>query len=84
MLRGQISAEMLIVLVLILGLVFIIYSQLSSNVKTLSKSTAEKTEKIVNMTKPNPQNIVCQIDADCQQIDPDWTCETLTNTCKAP
>ncbi|MCX8163254.1 MAG: hypothetical protein N3D10_01735 [Candidatus Micrarchaeota archaeon] len=83
MAKGQISAEMLIVLVLILGLVFIIYSQLSSNVKTLSKSTEEKTQKIVNMTNPNPANIVCQIDADCTAIDPSWTCDTTTNTCQA-
>lgn len=81
--KGQLSAEMLIVLVLILGLVFIIYSQLSSNVKTLSEKTQERTEKIANMTDVAPSDIFCTKDSDCEKIDSNWKCDVSTNTCTA-
>ncbi|MFN3909620.1 MAG: hypothetical protein ACK4J0_00085 [Candidatus Anstonellaceae archaeon] len=81
--KGQLSAEMLIVLVLILGLVFIIYSQLSSNVKTLSQKTSERTEKIANMTDVSPSDIFCTKDSDCEKVNSEWKCDTTTSTCTA-
>lgn len=80
--KGQISAEMLIVLVLILGLVFIIYSQLSSNVKKMSASTEQKTQQIIEATKPIPDDISCVDDYDCQKIDESWTCDTTRGKCQ--
>lgn len=80
--KGQLSAEMLIVLVLLLGIVFIVYSQLSSNVKKVGAATEAKTQAIINISTASPSEISCYTDSDCQKIDESWTCDTNVGKCQ--
>jgi hypothetical protein len=73
--RGQLSAEMLILLALILGLVFIVYSQMTKSVEDVSGTVDESTERLSNAARINPSDYRCgESDKACQKIDEDWTC----------
>ena len=67
--RGQLSAEMLIVLVIVLGLAILLASTMMNSANTASKSIEGKTDNVVNY---------CTSDLDCAG---GKTCDTSTNRC---
>ena len=67
--RGQLSAEMLIVLVIVLGLAILLASTMMNSASTASKSIEGKTDNVVNY---------CTSDLDCSG---GKTCDTSSNKC---
>ena len=67
--RGQLSAEMLIVLVIVLGLAILLASTMMNSASTASKSIEGKTDNVVNY---------CTSDLDCAG---GKTCNTGSNKC---
>ena len=61
--KGQLSAEMLIVLAIVLGLVFIVFTQMTKTTKDVSEAVDERGEELIDKSK---QRISCSDDADCQ------------------
>jgi uncharacterized protein (UPF0333 family) len=49
--RGQLSAEMLILMALILGLIFIAYTQLNKSVTKAATSVDTQSDQLLNATK---------------------------------
>lgn len=67
--RGQLSAEMLIVLVVVLGLAILLANAMVSSANTASKSVQQKTENIA---------AYCTSDLDCAE---GKSCDASTNKC---
>lgn len=72
--RGQLSAEMLILLALILGLVFIVYSQMSKSVSEVSDTVDDSTSKMTSAATIGPSDYKCHTDRACEKIDDGWRC----------
>ena len=72
--KGQLSAEMLIVLAIILGLVFIAFTQLTKITEDVSKSVDDKTQQLINANELRPQDVPCSDDSDCDRFESTWTC----------
>jgi hypothetical protein len=68
--RGQLSAEMLILLALILALVFIVYTQLSKSVNNAGNAVDQQTGQLMTATA------ACSSDADCARLGADFTCSS--------
>ena len=67
--RGQLSAEMLIMLVVILAIVAIAATQLIGSAKETSENIGSQTEKLNEMTKDSiksEEGDFCIIDDDCR------------------
>jgi len=79
--RGQLSAEMLIILAIMLGIVFIVYTQMSANVKKIGEGSGELADDFVQKTQPHPFDYVCANDKDCQRYDNEWRCDTSDGRC---
>lgn len=67
--RGQLSAEMLVLMVVILGVVVLAASQIIGSAKETSKGIGEHTEKLSEMAEEamkSPEGSFCFEDEDCQ------------------
>lgn len=67
--KGQLSAEMLIVLVIVLGLAILLASTMMNSAEKAGQKVDEKTGKILNY---------CSSDLDCSS---GQTCNTNTHQC---
>ncbi len=72
--RGQLSAEMLILLALILGLVFIVYTQLSKTVNNAGNAVDTQSTQLLAATN-------CQQQSDCDTLGPGYTCDLNSHKC---
>ena len=79
-LKGQLSAEMLIILAIILGIVFIAFTQMTKSAKDVSASVDKKTGELINMSNFNPGDVKCSGDGDCARYG--WSCDTYNGYCK--
>jgi len=68
--KGQLSAEMIILVVVILAIVAIVASSLISSAKNTSSSVNTATEKITGHL-----NYTCITDSDCNELGSDYTCK---------
>ena len=77
--RGQLSAEMLIVLVVILGLVVLLASVMLKSANKAADNIEQKTDSVLgmsNFTFGNPGD-PCKIDDDCKSK----SCSAYSDTC---
>ena len=79
--RGQLSAEMLIILVLILGIAFIAFTQMSKNVKDVGAASDKKTQQLIDSTTLLAQEVPCIRDADCEKFNDTWRCDEQEEYC---
>ncbi|MFH1306258.1 MAG: hypothetical protein ABIH83_01195 [Candidatus Micrarchaeota archaeon] len=79
--RGQLSAEMLIILAIILGLVFIVFTQMTKTVKDTGEAVDERTGKLINATALSAEEMACVKDADCEKVDDAWECDVSKGHC---
>ena len=75
--KGQISAEMLIILAIVIAVAVVLASQLLKSTKTMSKSINESTSTIERQTEALKEGMYCERDSDCG---PGMKCEN--NVCK--
>ena len=77
--RGQLSVEMMIVLVVILGLAVLVASTMISSANKASQKIEAKTDTVLNssdLAKGGP-GAYCTADADCSS----GNCNTYTSKC---
>ena len=72
--KGQLSAEMLIVLAIILGLVLIAFTQMTKSTKEIGAAVDKKTDTLVAQAQLIPQDIACSKNSDCMRFNSTWTC----------
>lgn len=72
--KGQLSAEMLIVLAIILGLVLIAFTQMTKSTKDISESVNQKTDELIAQNELRPQDIPCSRPDDCERFNATWSC----------
>ncbi|MFH0927150.1 MAG: hypothetical protein V1822_01075 [Candidatus Micrarchaeota archaeon] len=65
--KGQLSAEMLIVLAIILGLALLVFVQMTKSTKDVSKAVDEKTQMVVDQTQLKPEDVYCSDDSQCER-----------------
>lgn len=63
--RGQLSAEMLILLMLIIGLVIIVYSSMNKNVANVASAVDKNTDTTIQIAKTR---VSCDNDAFCRNL----------------
>ena len=77
--KGQLSAEMLILIALVLGLIFIVYTQLSKTVTDTSKAVDTRAGDILTASGG------CTDDDNCTKVlGKGATCDTATGMCSKP
>lgn len=64
--KGQLSAEMLILLMLIIGLVVIVYTQMNNSVNKIGKTVQDNTDTV---TQAGKARLACENDEDCKARD---------------
>jgi len=67
--KGQLSAEMIILVVVILAIVAIVASSLISSAKQTSSAVNETTSRIISSL-----NKTCIMDSDCKDFGSDYRC----------
>jgi hypothetical protein len=79
-LKGQLSIELIIILAILLGVVFLVASKIresatkaAGSIENTSDKTFGQIESITNY---------CNSDQDCQKNSENSWCDTTTNTCK--
>ncbi|MFA6328015.1 MAG: hypothetical protein WCY41_01070 [Candidatus Micrarchaeia archaeon] len=79
--KGQLSAEMLVVLVVILGLAVILASTMMNSAKKAANSADQKTNAVLEASDSGVAKGVsgdyCAADSDCASS----TCDTYTKKC---
>ncbi|VVC01677.1 Uncharacterised protein [uncultured archaeon] len=79
--KGQLSAEMLIVLVIILGLAAILASVMLKSAGKAAGAVEQKTETIINASNAGAAKAAsgeyCVVDADCEL----GSCDVYSNRC---
>ena len=79
--RGQLSAEMLIVLVVILGLAVILASVMLKSANKASEAVEQKTNAVIEASNAGAVKVAtggyCVVDADCETN----SCDTYSNKC---
>ncbi|VVC00896.1 Uncharacterised protein [uncultured archaeon] len=78
--KGQLSAEMLIVLVVILGLAVLLASVMMNSANKAAKNIEQKTDTVLNASGTAgkyPSGYVCQSGADCLS----GNCDAYTSKC---
>ena len=79
--RGQLSAEMLIVLVVILGLAVILASVMLKSANKAADSVAEKTDAVIDASNAGSVKSsaggYCTVDYDCESD----SCNVYSNKC---
>lgn len=75
-LRGQLSVEMLILVALVLGLVFIVYTSMTNSAQKAADTVSANTDTVLRASTK------CLSDDDCTKVDKSWSCNTKTNSCK--
>lgn len=79
--RGQLSAEMLIILAVVLAVLLLVASQLLKTAGEASEKVEEKSSAIFNITGAGNGDIgdPCTTNSDCKQ---DLFCDPITDTCQ--
>lgn len=77
--RGQLSAEMLILLMLIIGLVIIVYSSMNRNVANVANAVDQNTDTTLQMAKTR---VKCDNDDYCKNLGFADGCDTSSGYCK--
>lgn len=80
--KGQLSAEMLIVLAIILGLIFIVFAQMAKSTKDVSSAVDERTGMLIEGAKFKPMDASCSKDVDCERFNRTWSCDTVKGYCR--
>ena len=79
--RGQLSAEMLIVLVVILGLAVILASVMLKSANKAAANVEQKTDTVINASSGTAIRAAtgdyCVVNADCET----GSCDTYSNKC---
>jgi len=75
--KGQISAEMLIILAIVIAVAVVLASQLLKSTKTMSASINESTSTIKSQTEALKEGMYCEHHSDCG---PGMICEN--HVCK--
>ena len=79
--RGQLSAEMLIVLVVILGLAVILASVMLKSANKAAANVEQKTNTVIGASNAGMVKAAagdyCVVDADCETN----SCDTYSNKC---
>ncbi len=81
-LKGQLSAEMLIILVIILGIVFIAFTQMTKSAKEMGGAVDAKTQQLIEKSGFNPADVKCATDDDCIRYSSDWSCDKINGYCQ--
>ncbi|MFA5108054.1 MAG: hypothetical protein WC492_00805 [Candidatus Micrarchaeia archaeon] len=79
--KGQLSAEMLIIMVLVLGLAFIAYTQMAKTTKNVGDAMDTKANDLINKTTYSAGDAACSTDADCQKLG-FGSCDTSIGYCQ--
>ena len=79
--RGQLSAEMLIILALLLGLALIAFVQMTKNVKDVGAASEKKTQQLIEASELKPADVPCSVDVDCWRYNETWSCDSGTRYC---
>ncbi|MCX6772436.1 MAG: hypothetical protein NTV88_01550 [Candidatus Micrarchaeota archaeon] len=74
--KGQLSAEMLIVLVIIIALAALLAKTMMDSAGKASTATTERTNDVIASTTP------CQSTSDCTKLG-SYACDTTKGYCKA-
>jgi len=80
--KGQLSAEMLIVLAIILGLVFIAFTQMTKSTRDISNAVDSRTGSMIEQTRFRVSEIKCNDDVDCRSFNSTWTCDMSNGYCQ--
>jgi uncharacterized protein (UPF0333 family) len=80
--KGQLSAEMLIVLAIVLVLALIAFTQMTKSTKDVGAAVDAKTDALINGMELVAEDTRCYKDSDCARFNSTWSCDLQSGYCR--